>query len=400
MAEGITTGIDALVEYIKTHGESDSATLASAMNVSETVIEEWAGILEKAGIVQITYKAAKMYVSPVEVSREHVEELQHSVEVKKSTLESDIMAQNRLLGDISSRLDALNKFIADADALFKSRSKTAHADLDEIDKLQSEISKHYNEIKSKKDYIDKASQTIGKESGALIERSNRIRDFDIGIEAANKSIEDAKSKVMLAESMIKELPKKFDAMVNENRKMLNEIMESAMHELNNVNEALDAQKKMLEESVKAVENYKRDAERIARDEERHREALVDSFAKAKSEASQLYLLSEKKFNDANKLLLEMKSSFGELASMHESIEKIKNEIAELSKEKELLAAELKKLSDENSAIRALGPYDAAKKRAQIETLSKRFTSISSRTAKLKKNIDKTDEEAKNIANKK
>jgi len=399
MAEGITTGIDALVDYLKAHGESDSSALASAMGVSETVIEEWAGILEKAGIVQITYKAAKMYVSPIAVSKEHVEELQHAVEIKKSTLESDIMAQQRLLGDLSSRLDALNKFVANADATFKNRSKTAQADLAKIDKLQSEISKHYSEIKSKKDYIDKASQTIGKESGALIDRSSRIKEFDTGIEAVNKSLEDAKSKVRLAESMINELPKKFDAVVNENRRMLKELMKSALDELNSTSEALDAQRKLLEENARLIENYKREADKVVREEERHREALIDSFAKARQEAEQLYLLAEKKMNDANKLLSEMKAGFGELASIHENIEKIRNEINELSKERESLMDDFKKLSEENSAIKALSPSDAVKRSVQIETLSKKFAETSSRVAKLNKKVNDTEDKTSNIVNK-
>jgi hypothetical protein len=61
--QNINTSIDDLVRYLKEHGETESSELARMLNAQESMIEMWAGVLEKAKVTKITYKGGKMYVS-------------------------------------------------------------------------------------------------------------------------------------------------------------------------------------------------------------------------------------------------------------------------------------------------------------------------------------------------
>ena len=104
----VTTQIDELVSYLKAHGETSITDLSKALVVGESTLNDWASILEKAGMVKVVYKAGRMFLSPVEATTsESGENVSRIIQAEKEDIQSEVNSQQALLNQITSRINSL-----------------------------------------------------------------------------------------------------------------------------------------------------------------------------------------------------------------------------------------------------------------------------------------------------
>ena len=70
----IETGVDKLVNLIKTRGKISSADAAKELGVSTTIVMEWGDFLEEEGIISIEYKFAKPFLVARKLANKDVQE--------------------------------------------------------------------------------------------------------------------------------------------------------------------------------------------------------------------------------------------------------------------------------------------------------------------------------------
>jgi hypothetical protein len=87
----ITTCIDDLIKYLNEHGETDSKSLANALNVSEDMVNEWVDVLEEAHAVKIDYKLDKMFVSSLAETKEDDKVTRKMTNEEKELVETGII---------------------------------------------------------------------------------------------------------------------------------------------------------------------------------------------------------------------------------------------------------------------------------------------------------------------
>jgi len=68
----IETGVDKLVELVKTRGRISFADASLQLGVSATVVEEWANFLEEEGIISIEYKLTTPYLVERKISQQEI----------------------------------------------------------------------------------------------------------------------------------------------------------------------------------------------------------------------------------------------------------------------------------------------------------------------------------------
>src|SRR5271157_562499 len=120
--QNITTSIDDLVKYLSEHGEAESSELAKALGVNESIIETWADVLEKAKITKVSYKVGKMFVSLVAETKGGTEVAKKTAEIKRGIAESELEAQAAAIGQVGAKIDEFKRYVAGAEATFKSRA--------------------------------------------------------------------------------------------------------------------------------------------------------------------------------------------------------------------------------------------------------------------------------------
>jgi hypothetical protein len=88
----MTTRIDDLIKYLNEHGETDSKSLASALNVSEEMVNAWVYVLEEAHAVKIDYKLDKMFISSVSVMKDDANVTSEMSDEEKRLIKTGIVS--------------------------------------------------------------------------------------------------------------------------------------------------------------------------------------------------------------------------------------------------------------------------------------------------------------------
>lgn len=352
MAEGqlTTTGIDALVEYLNAHGETDESRLASELKVREKVIEDWSSVLEKANVVKIAYKVGKMYISPLSVSKEDVLTYKNSLDAKKLSVETEVVAEMNILAEMEKRISNIAKVVAGADLAFKKNAGQLKKDLDELVRIEKESEKHYNGIKLEKERIDKISETLGTEMSALEGISSKIQGFSEGGGDVKSIVEDVRGKMKRYDMLADDFNKGFEQMVRQKRDEISKVREETRSEMKLLQEALDRQLKQLSENERLGKYAKHESARLKGDAEKDKTVILNNLDKARREIGTAFPLADKKLREITDKINELKKSFGsltdlnsQLALMKEDAEKMRKEQQELYKQAETIKGEIRAL---------------------------------------------------------
>lgn len=378
MAEPLTTtSIDALVEYLKDHGETDSATLAHALGVSDTLIGEWANVLEKSNIVKISYRAAKMYIAPLAISKEGVSTLEHNIEIKKENIINEVNTQLTAINQLNERLDSLNKFVAGGEAIFKRKLGPLKQQLDELHNVSKEAEKRYEDIKKSKNDVDKIAETLNKEISGLKERAEGIEHFELSSSEAERLLEDMNKRLKLMEAISDDTKKKSEEAINDYRKRIDEVANEIKEEIAALRENILANERVLNDDKRISEEYKRNALKLKKELDTTSSNALDVAEKRKQEIDRYYGLAEKSYNDLTVKLSELKKEVGDITTVDDTLRKVQSTIDEANKKKEELANELNKILNEAKAINALAKEDIVSNDKKVEDLSKDVSKTSS-----------------------
>ncbi len=392
-----TTGIDGLVIYLKEHGESDTISLAEALKVDQTVIEEWAKILEKANIVKISYRMGKMYIAPLVAKPEQVQTLKEEIEVKKGTLESEINAQVITLDQISKKIDELSKVVNGGEEVFKKKSPTLKKSLDELNKLQKEAESKFKSVENIDNHINMIAKKMDEKLKGLQEHALHIEKITTDTSDSEKIIEDIKNKVTLAEKSIGILVQKFDETVKAQRNELNKLIESMKTEIKILSENADRQEEELRETDRMSAEYKKEVEEMRRALEKESTHILNEIAKSKEEVDSYYKLAKEKFDNFSKELDAASKSFGDLSQLDKKFIEIKDQLSSTKAEMDEILKELHKLDAELKAITSITEQNVASNSMKIGEIGDKISENASKVNALGNKVNKINKDISDIA---
>jgi len=393
-AEGLTTtGIDALVDYLNKHGEMEESKLAEELKVSEKVIEDWSSVLEKANIVKITYKIGKMFVAPLSVSNVDVASYKNTLDMKKQSVETELMAQVNVLQEFDRRISNLSKIASSADASFKKNSGQIKKDLDELERIGREVEKHYGSIKMEKDRVDKISTTLDTEMHALEEMAGKIQSFSTGQADVKGVVNDIKEKMKRYEEAVRGLDSDFEKVVGEKRSQLRQMHDGIYSEMKSLEEAVQRQANQLGENEKLEKYAKKESVRLKHDAEKDKTAIENNISNVKQGIDRLYPLAEGKVKSITDRVMALKKEFGEIANINEQLASLNTKLAEIRKEQDSMMKEANLLKGEIKSVDLLKGSDVEKS-VQTEGIEKKVFKLGGKTkeldAKMKKAKDDLD----------
>ncbi|MGC8662275.1 MAG: hypothetical protein ACP5RT_00600 [Candidatus Micrarchaeia archaeon] len=391
------TSIDALVDYLKVNGEVDVPTLAKALGVSETLIEEWSNILEKSNIVKISYKAAKMYVAPIAVTKESITEVQHGIEIKKESLINEVNAQLSTINQLNQRIDELSKFIQQGKEIFNKRVGPLKSNLDELYKMSTVAEKKYNIVKEKKNEIDIIAKKLGKEIEGLKEMSSTIEHFQMNSADAEKLIEDMQNKIKLMEKMLEEeilSRKKAIALLEENEKKLTN---SIKNEISILNDMISANKKSFEEDKKVSAEYKKKVVELRNKLGNIGTKAVNEVMKDKEEMDRYSNMLEAKYIKFMEEIDNLKKSMGDVTKIDEILRNAQQTIEDSNKEKNKLIEELNKILVEAKAVDSISKEDIVSSSKKIDELEGKTNAINRKVNDIGEKVSEAKSGLDNLA---
>ena len=328
----ITTSIDSLVKYLEEHGETDTTTLVRVLSVNEGTVVDWADILEKAGMIKITYRVGKMFLAPtVAPSGKQQAEIAKSItEVKKSSVRTEIEIQQTLLNEIRAKLAMYTKTVSDADAVFREEGKNARPTLEKIGNLEGEVNRLYNSLNAKKEGVNKVVEDLQKELSEMEKDTEQIKSYTFDSGNVKQMLDDVTKRVGSFNANIDDLNKAFEKIVGEHRKALREMQSGTISEINSLREAVSSENKKIAEYERLIANFKRKAEATHKKLGKTRTSLLDDANRTRDETMRLYNGAMAQMSSINKSIRSMKDSWGSLSTFNDRLTQVGKEVADLS----------------------------------------------------------------------
>jgi len=398
MAEGqiTTTGIDALVEYLNAHGETDESHLAAELQVNEKVIEDWASVLEKASVVKISYKVGKMFVSPLTLSNVDVKTYKSSLDARRQGAETELVAEMNVIQEMEKRISNISRVVQAADDAFKKDGGQLKKDLDELDRIQKESERHYNGVKLEKERIDKISETLSTEMMALEEIATKIKGFNAGEGDVKGVIDDVKEKMKRYEELTKDFIKGYDLMVRQKRDEIIKIHDETRNEMKSLQEALERQMRQLQENERLGKYAKHESERLKSEAERDRIAILNNLDKAKQGVNSALPLADKKMGDITAKIAELRKNFGELTNLNDNLNTFRDEVAKVRAQQQDLYKQAESIRGELKALEYAKSSDVDKT-TELAKISGKIANIKREGMQIDDNIVKTKGDVDSLA---
>ncbi|MGC8547765.1 MAG: hypothetical protein ACP5MC_02035 [Candidatus Micrarchaeia archaeon] len=400
--QAVTTSIDDLVNYLSQHGETDSVTLARNLNVPENIIETWAGVLEKANIVSISYKAGKMYVSKAIATPQQEATIRQNVEEKRQSLANEVTLQLQDLEEINSTIEELKKYSQEVENAYKARAGDLKQVTDRLNAYEAEMQRLEKQIAEGKAYIEKFK---GELSGDIASLNEKVKVLDslasgAGASDAQALLQDINSKLNYGKQELASLRSSFDKQIDEARKQFIELSEGINKELSLLSNFTSQLNDQIVEYRSAMNSYSKESQELKRRINSEINKLTDESAKAAQQAEALYANAEKEVAALASSLADLKSKFPELTSFTETITSINKELEEASSERTALVYAFNELAKQLASIQNLGAGVTGKKVEQLQKAQEQIASTEKQVGALAKKVTSTSGKLKELGKKK
>ncbi len=406
-----TTTIDSLAELLKDKGKMELSKIAAALGVQQSIVENWAKVLEGGNLVKITYEVGKMYVEPKTVTREQEQAMVATVEAEKVTLENDLALQRSSLDKYSLKLESLGVSVQSAELAFRQRFPQLETQLEGVNKI-------YAALESENEKIDTISKRAQEIYASVNKRIDTLYGKVEGVDANTvqnardqlQKIQDVLKKGTELESQLTVLSASKDKAIETIRKSVEDQLKSLEADLTKVDHDIDTRFKsdraQVEQSLKGLRSQMKSVDDISRQVNsfgRERESIRKTLDDTKNAFNDEYARISNRMDTTGtalrsqikKLMIDiaaLKESFGEVDKMYDTVQKskvdidaIKARIVDIKKQTDEIADELKALETLKGSVEAKARA-TTKAEERIKEVSDAVDNVDSDISELSKNL--------------
>lgn len=409
--EETKTSIDSLLELLRERGKCELSSVSVQLGVGAAVLEQWAKVLESGKLIKVSYELGKMYMEPLNIESDQMEETKSRTAAQKTTMDNQIDMSRLSLDKFAKNLEGLDSEVNSLDAAYRQRLPKLHQMFDELDHMYTPIEQKLRALaevkKSSDDYIKQLdSRMDGLYSKMqLLESGN----FDKVLKEKVVELEKAQEKAIETQESMKKLDEtkrafqqnmeaEIDQRVKELKKALkksvDDIYDNVKAESMGVDPIMRSIKEQLSQAGKIAgdaNEMRKEAQVIEHTLSTTRSSFKDRYSKMlgeiessssafalKYEAVEREISSLKNsVNDASKLDGFIKSAKRDLSSISMMIEQQKKEVNEIT----IQLRELNRAKDLSMDRRARAVEEIKKKTDEIESKNREIDSALSKADK-------------------
>ena len=345
----IETGVDRLMNLIKSKEKISVPDAAKKLGVSTTTVEEWAEFLEEEGIINIEYKLATPYMSERKLTQKEIKKKETEFHGKK----------DMFISKAESMLSSLDK---EATGLRKVKG--------EFDKLKKELGFEVDTVKEELAELEKYEQLKREiDAEALEQRKEtemKFRDMNEQILREQKKYRDLLEEIDEEEEKLKE--EKAEAYsLEETEQMLKQRLADLKESIPKIEDKLEMEDEQITSSEKRIEALKSLVNNIKAAIWGEKEKLLPLIEQSRKQEKKILDLqnqvvqktSEKgeKLKEAKKVVDKFKKFFNEKMKTEELISRVNKDRDILERELVILIRKAK--SFQLSSSKNLGEHIAA-----------------------------------------
>ncbi len=394
------TTIDSMLELIRSKGRMDLNTIAGALNIAPSVVEGWAKVLESGGLVKISYEVGKMFVSPLEMSKDELKAVETKTEQQKFILEEQVDAEVIGLDKLQDSLKTLSSNIAQSEQALSKASPEAQKKVSELTKLYSEVRSYDNNINKIKgavasDYdsmekryngvLDKIKKVSEEEQKIRAEGSGSAPEIVAGVKSALQELTVLKANV---NSSIDELKKNLEEQIKQENTRLEIIIKQAQAQL-------DSQEKLFQHSAAELRDITKELQDLHNQEEQMSKKVNQAHSEYSNNFAKFHDLINKteqsfspKYEEVLAKLNQSIGNFGDFGDIMKEIAELKSSIAETEPKINSYKEELQKIKDQLAAL-------SAQKNLDMKAAEEKAKALDSQNEKIKDDIKVSTDEISN-----
>ncbi|MCL4379682.1 MAG: hypothetical protein M1160_03650 [Candidatus Marsarchaeota archaeon] len=414
------TTIDSLVELLKKKGKMDLASVSVALGVDQSIVENWAKVLEKGNIVKITYEVGKMFLTISTLSAEQ-EATEHSrAEAEISGLMAQSESQMLSLDKLTETLESIKGSVATAE-------KAEASEMPEIRRAIADLNSIYATVEQRnrgfEQMAKKAEQIYDEINKRVIELSTRLGG--ISGEGGAKGVDDARQELESISKSIASINSQISAVGKSSSESMDQIRRSVIEQskalerqieqskkeidakLNEYAKQADTVERQLKDRVRAISSSVEELNSFSKEREKQLRRLRDS----RVELNNYYMKMSEELNtqkssaaaiskEISEKVARLKSGFGEAAEIDDTLSTLKSQMAGLEREIADARQDVNDITNKLRALSALSSATTEQKTAAFSDLQKRASAARSRVSNIEDKVGNAESAAGKIAGKK
>jgi DNA-binding transcriptional ArsR family regulator len=395
IADGQTrTSIDSLLDLINANGRMDINSVASKLGVAPSVVENWAKVLEKSGLITVKYEVGKMFIEPASTQKGDSKTLNAKLDVQQSSLSTDAEAKMLELQKLSEMLDNLRATALSANKIYSEKMPELQSRLGEINKVYEQVEKENKVVNDMRVNLEKTYEGINNKVSDMLKKLDYLDsgDFSTKLNDSISKVEgllkgsgstDEKLKTVRAEkekaiatlkSDLENQFKKLRQDLETSDKEVEEELRKHEQDIKVYNEGLKEQLRVSKDLLKQVSDFKKEKEKEKKALNEAVREFTDRYTKSYSIVSKDMGILEHDSKSIMADIFNLKDNFGGAANVYDTLLGIQKDADEMKAKVADARESLQKMQDD---IRLLtkGNIGIAERASKLDSIEKASASI-------------------------
>ena len=406
IADGQTrTSIDSLLDLVNAKGKMDINSVASQLGVAPSIVENWAKVLEKSGLITVKYEVGKMFVEPAG-QKGDAKTMNAKMEVQQSSLSTDAEAKLLELQKLSEMLDNLRATALSANKIYSEKMPELQSRLNEINKVYEQVEKENSIVGEMKANLEKTYEGINNKVSDMLKKldyldsgdlSSKLNDSISKVEGILKGSGSTEEKLKAARtekekaiaSLRSDLDNQFKKLrqdLDNSSKEMDEEMRKQEQAVKEYNQGLAEQLKVSKDLLKQVSDFKKEKDKEKKALNEAVKEFSDKYSKSYSIVSKDMELLERSSKSIMADILNLKSNFGDAANIYDTLLSIQKDVDGMKAKVAETHDNLQKMQ-EGIKLLARGGMGIAEKASKLDEISKVSTGIDENIVTMKDTLE-------------
>ncbi len=381
------TTIDTMLELIRSKGRIDLNSIASSLGIAPSVVEGWAKVLESGNLIKISYEVGKMFLTPMELSKEEMQALETKTQQQKYIMSEELDADLISTEKLEQSLREIESNISGFEQRLQKESPEARKKIEELSKMYAQMRSYQSNIDAIKkgmssdyDSMEKKFNDLLAKLGKVLEQEQKakggipgtIQENINNARAALQELETVKKNV--AQS-IENTRKDLENQLKQESARLDSIMKQSHSELEKAYKELEKEAGSYKGDIKEIKELQLIEEQLSKKLNQQHSEFNSNYSKLEQSLKQATANFSPKYEETMDELNKVMEGFGSMGEIIKNMSDLKVEIGDLGPKLNNYRAELQKLRDQVDALNAAKNLSIKEKEQKMSDLKAKGDAI-------------------------
>ncbi|OJT94147.1 MAG: hypothetical protein JJ59_04180 [Candidatus Micrarchaeum sp. AZ1] len=381
------TTIDTMLELIRSKGRIDLNSIASSLGIAPSVVEGWAKVLESGNLIKISYEVGKMFLTPIELSKDEMQALESKTQQQKFIMSEEIDADLISTEKLEQSLREIESNISGFEQRLQKESPEARKKIEELSKMYAQMRSYQSNIDAIKKGISSDYDNMEKRFNDLLAKLGKVSEQEQkakgGIPGTiQENINNARAALQELETVKKNVAqsientrKDLENQLKQESARLDSIIKQSHSELENAYKELEKEAGSYKGDIKEIKELQLTEEQLSKKLNQQHSEFNSNYSKLEQSLKQATANFSPKYEEAMNELNKVMEGSGSMGEIIKNMSDLKMEIEDLGPKLNNYRTELQKLKDQVDALNAAKNLSVKEKEQKMSDLKAKGDAI-------------------------